>query len=199
MVRAEGFEPPLFLLPKQAPYQARRRSDKTGAGCRPRTRDLLLTRQALLPSELSRHIKNGGGDRNRTRDILLAKQTLSQLSYTPMFRGSLDWTRTSAGRINSALPYQLGYQGTDQRKRTHRIGSAFVDQLGGACESRTHVVQVKSLLPCHSAKAPCCIAIRAARRKAFLLLRCSPAFLNRAAATKGFRGAMLFRFMITTP
>jgi hypothetical protein len=35
-------------------------------------------------------IKIGGGDRTRTRYLLLAKQPLSQLSYTPKTRRTLD-------------------------------------------------------------------------------------------------------------
>lgn len=48
-------------------------------------------------------------------------------------------------------------------------------------------------------KPPCCISIRAARRKAFSVLPCLPAFLNLTAATKGFRGVVLFRFISTAP
>ena len=48
---------------------------------------------------------NGGGDRTRTRYLLLAKQPLSQLSYTPKTRRTLDdnggsgWSRTNDPRL----------------------------------------------------------------------------------------------------
>lgn len=41
-----------------------------------------------------------------------------------------------------------------------------------------------------------CNSILAARRKAFSVLPWAPALLNLAAATKGLRGAVLFRFMM---
>ena len=49
--------------------------------------------------------KIGGGDRTRTRYLLLAKQPLSQLSYTPKTRRTLDdnggsgWSRTNDPRL----------------------------------------------------------------------------------------------------
>jgi hypothetical protein len=37
MVREEGFEPPLFFVPNEVPYQARRFPDYTGEGTKSRT------------------------------------------------------------------------------------------------------------------------------------------------------------------
>ena len=42
-----------------------------------------------LPIQLSKN--DGGGERIRTDDPLLAKQVLSQLSYTPVWRGGPSW------------------------------------------------------------------------------------------------------------
>ena len=53
-------------------------------------------------------LEYGGGERDRTDDPLLAKQVLSQLSYTPVWRGGPEpaarlggsgWTRTIDPRL----------------------------------------------------------------------------------------------------
>lgn len=55
-----------------------------GAGGRNRTRNILITSQALY--QLRYTGINGGADRDRTDDLMRAKHALSQLSYSPIYK-----------------------------------------------------------------------------------------------------------------
>ena len=80
---------PNCLLPKQL-------------GCWTLTSPSSLTKaRTICDKLLSRFTlkKIGGGDRTRTRYLLLAKQPLSQLSYTPKTRRTLDFFASALGTL----------------------------------------------------------------------------------------------------
>ena len=68
----------------------------------------------------------------------------------------------------------------------------------GAENFEISTLRVKAGYSASELRALLHISILAWRRKAFSILLCAPDFLNKAAATYGFRGAFGFRFISTS-
>jgi hypothetical protein len=60
--------------------------------------------------------EKNGADQDRTGDLLLAKQALSQLSYSPMIFGCIQYSREQVSALNISR-FDLFFSSAEEEKK----------------------------------------------------------------------------------